>query len=83
MAYKKRIKAFHDELLEAYEEMLFGDITVLHKMKELWHYMICIFNNGEKYGKQIRKAKTLMEYKGIVKALFAECQIVEGAGYYV
>lgn len=80
-ATKKRIKAFHDELLAVYEEMLFGEITVLHKMKELWHYMICIFTNGEKYGKQIRKAKTLTEYKGIVNALFAECEIMEGAGY--
>lgn len=78
---KKRIKAFHDELLAVYEEMLFGEITVLHKMKELWHYMICIFTNGEKYGKQIRKAKTLTEYKGIVNALFAECEIMNGAGY--
>lgn len=80
-ADKKRIRAFHDELLETYEEMLFGDVTVLHKMKELWHYMICIFHNGEKYGKQIRKAKTLQEYKGIINALFAECDIEEGAGY--
>lgn len=78
---KKRIKAFHDELLAVYEELLFGEITVLHKMKELWHYMICIFTNGEKYGKQIRKAKTLTEYKGIVNALFAECEIMNGAGY--
>lgn len=80
-ASKKRIKAFHDELLAVYEEILFGEITVLHKMKELWHYMICIFTHGEKYGKQIRKAKTLTEYKGIVNALFAECEIMEGAGY--
>lgn len=80
-ASKKRIRAFHDELLAVYEEMLFGEITVLHKMKELWHYMICIFTNGEKYGKQIRKAKTLTEYKGIVNALFAECEIMNGAGY--
>lgn len=82
-ADKKRIRAFHDELLASYEEILFGDITVLHKMKELWHYMVCIFDRGEKYGKQIRKAKNLTEYKGIIKGLFAECQIVEGAGYRV
>lgn len=60
-----------------------GEVTVLHKMKELWHYMICIFDHGEKYGKQIRKAKTLMEYKGIVKGLLAECRIEEGAGYHI
>lgn len=80
-ADKKRIKAFHDELLAVYEEMLYGDITVLHKMKELWHYMICIFSDGEKYGKQIRKAKTLQEYKGIMNALFAQCNVEEGSGY--
>lgn len=80
-ADKRRIKAFHDELLAAYEEILFGNVTVLHKMKELWHYMICMFDRSEKYGKRIRKAKTLGEYQGIVKALFAECSIVEGAGY--
>ena len=80
-ADKRRIKAFHDELLAAYEEILFGDVTVLHKMKELWHYMICMFDRGEKYGKRIRKAKTLGEYQGIIKGLFAECSIVEGAGY--
>ena len=82
-ADKKRIKAFHDELLAAYEEILFGEVTVLHKMKELWHYMICIFDHGEKYGKQKNKTKTLMEYKGIVKGLLAECRIEEGAGYHI
>lgn len=81
-ADKQRIRAFHDELLAVYEEMLYGDVTVLHKMKELWHYMICIFDGGEKYGKQIRKAKMLSEYKGIINALFAECEIAEGAGYF-
>lgn len=80
-ADKKRFKAFHDELLAVYEQMLFGDVTVLHKMKELWHYMICMFEDGDKYGKKIRKAKTLSEYKGIMNGLFAECEIGEGAGY--
>lgn len=80
---KKRIRAFHDELLAAYEEILFGEVTVLHKMKELWHYMICMFNGGEKYGKQIRKSKNLLEYKGIINGLFGECQILEEGGYHI
>lgn len=80
-ADKKRLKAFHDELLAVYEEVLFGDITVLHKMKELWHYMICMFTNEKQYAKRIRKAETLGEYKGIMNALFAECEIRKGAGY--
>lgn len=78
---KKRLKAFHDELLAVYEEMLFGDVTVLHKMKELWHYMICMFTDDGQYKKRIQKAKSLWEYKGIINGLFAECDIREGAGY--
>lgn len=78
---KKRLKAFHDELLAVYEEMLFGDVTVLHKMKELWHYMICMFTEDGQYKKRIQKAKSLWEYKGIINGLFAECDIREGAGY--
>lgn len=78
---KQRMRAFHDELLGTYEQLLSSDVTVLHKMKELWHYMICVFENGEKYGKKIRKSKTLPEYKGIINGLFAECGIREGAGY--
>ncbi|MCH5281498.1 MAG: tRNA-dihydrouridine synthase family protein [Lachnospiraceae bacterium] len=78
---KKRLRAFHDELFVTYQELLFSEEVVLHKMKELWHYMICCFSHKEEYDKRIRKAKTLMEYKGIISALFAEGDLVEGAGY--
>lgn len=80
-ADKKRIREFIGHLCATYEEILYGDVVVLQKMKELWHYMICLFEGGEGYGKEIRKAKSLTEYKGIVNALFAACDMKEGAGY--
>lgn len=34
-----RLRKFHDKYLEACKENLYGEATVLHKMKELWVYL--------------------------------------------
>lgn len=72
---KKRWKAFHDEICFGYEEIMSGERNVLFKMKELWSYMISMFADSEKYGKKIRKAAKLSEYKVIVNALFQEKEL--------
>ncbi len=45
---KGQLKAFHDEILKGYEEIISGDRNVLFKMKELWAYMIQMFDGSEK-----------------------------------
>ncbi|MEY8354781.1 tRNA-dihydrouridine synthase family protein [Lachnospiraceae bacterium 54-53] len=69
---KHELKAFHDEVLTGYEQTLSGDRNVLFKMKELWAYMIRMFDDGEKYGKRIRKSQHLAEYRAAVDSLFQE-----------
>lgn len=69
---KKKLKAFHDELCMGYEEILSGDRNVLFKMKEVWFYMGQIFEDSEKYMKEIRKTSKLGVYKDIVNKLFEE-----------
>ena len=68
------LKKFHDEVLERYEEYMSGDKPVLFKMKELWCYMINIFDE-EKYGKKIKKAEKLSVYKEVVRELFENCSL--------
>ena len=80
-ADKKRMREFVGELCASYGEVLHSDVIVLQKMKELWHYMLPMFEGSDKYGKEIRKSKTLTEYKAVANALFAACDIKEGAGY--
>ena len=46
------------------------------KLKEVWSYMITFFPESEKYGKKIKKAKTVEEYQRIVDTLFREMGIV-------
>lgn len=70
-----RWKAFLDELCYGYENIMSGGKNVLFKLKEVWSYMITFFPESEKYGKKIKKAKTVMEYQTIVNALFKEAGI--------
>ncbi|WP_418482767.1 tRNA dihydrouridine synthase [Frisingicoccus sp.] len=78
---KALLRKFHDRVYADYGEMLYGEINLLYKMKELWNYMICIFSDSKKYGKKIRKAQKLKDYQRIVDALFEEQEIITGAGY--
>ena len=71
-----RWKAFLDELCYGYEHIMSGGRNVLFKLKEVWSYMITFFPESEKYGKKIKKAKTVEEYQRIVDSLFREMGIV-------
>lgn len=68
---RETLKEFHDDLYERYKEHLYGDKTVLFKMKELWNYLIYSFGCDEKMGKRIKKAQRLYEYDDIIKEIFS------------
>lgn len=72
---KERLRGFHDQILSDYREVLFGDKTVLFKMKEIWAQLNTLFTNPEKYWKKIKKAQKLTDYEIAVNRLFAEQEI--------
>lgn len=73
---KKRLRVFHDTLLQGYTEYMSGDRNTLYKMKELWAYLGTSFENSEKYLKKIRKSQRISEYVIHVNALFGECRLI-------
>lgn len=79
---KKVLKDFHDEILSNYIELFNEDRNALFRMKELWGYMIYIFSDNKMYAKKIKKAQKLNEYKAVVLSLFAEQEIIKGAGLF-
>lgn len=79
---KKILKDFHDEILNTYIEVFNEERNSLFRMKEIWGYMIYIFSDNKKYAKKIKKAQKLNDYKAAVSSLFAEQEIVEGAGLF-
>lgn len=72
---KETLRAFHDMILEEYIPISSGDRNVLFKMKELWFYMLSLFENAEKVGKKIKKTERLKEYETIINTLFATCEL--------
>lgn len=72
---KENLHAFHDMILEEYIEISSGDRNVLFKMKELWFYMISLFEDAEKIGKKIKKTERLNEYESIINTLFTTCDL--------
>ncbi|MEQ8155560.1 MAG: tRNA-dihydrouridine synthase family protein [Clostridiaceae bacterium] len=79
---KKVLKDFHDEIFNKYIELFDEDRNAIFRMKELWGYMIYIFSDNKKYAKKIKKAQKLSDYNEAVLSLFAEQEIIEGAGLF-
>ena len=65
-----KLRAFHDELLMGYREIMSGDKNTLYRMKELWTYLIASFPDADKMAKQIRKCESMECYNRIVDTLF-------------
>lgn len=74
MPEKDVVRAYHDELYARYQEVLFGEKTVLFKMKEFWFYLDELFEDNKKYAKQIKKAERLSAYEEAVERMFLECE---------
>lgn len=79
---KDVLKDFQSEILNNYIEIFNEERNAMFRMKELWGYMIHIFSDNKKYAKKIKKAQKLSDYNEAVSSLFAEQEIIEGAGLF-
>lgn len=68
---KETLLSFHNMILDEYIKISSGERNVLFKMKELWFYMLSLFEDAEKVGKKIKKTERLKEYESIINTLFA------------
>ncbi len=63
------LKSYVQLLLEKYQAEIQGERNVLFKLKENWNYLGELFPTEERFRKEIRKSKNLMEYKIAVRSL--------------
>ena len=71
----KRLRSFHDELFAVYAELFRSQNNAAQRMKELWFYLIRLFDGGDHLGKQILKSKTAQDYILSVNRVFSELPI--------
>ena len=71
----KMLETFHDTLFVRYCEA-FGDSRIaMLRMKEIWFYHLNLFENSEKTGKAIKKAKNAAEFQSAAAAVFRDCRV--------
>ncbi len=68
---KEILLSFHNMILDEYIKISSGERNVLFKMKELWFYMLSLFEDADKIGKKIKKTERLKEYESIIDMLFS------------
>ncbi len=73
------LRDFHDALLEEYRAVLYGEVALCHRMKEVWSYLILHFGGAERHWKRIQKAKSLPELRLAARAVFAELPLLPDA----
>lgn len=73
------LRSFHDALCDGYREVLYGDTALLHRLKELWFYMITLFADSEKHFKRLKKATAYSEYRSAADAIFDELALLDNA----
>lgn len=73
---RSELRAFHDEVLDEYRALFGEDRNAVFHMKEMWIYMIHLFEDSEKYRRKIHKSQSLAEYCAAVDTLFGTCRFL-------
>ncbi len=66
---RKELMGFSDALMNIYSEGLRSEVYTLHKMKEIWHYMIQNFPEEKKIAKAVKKARTINDFTAAIEKL--------------
>ena len=73
---KKRLHSFIVDLYVNRLRHAGGSPKIIGSMKELWKYMMNIFDDPQNVWRKVKKVNHLDEYENAVEAIFAEYQII-------
>lgn len=78
-ADRETLRRFHDALYEGYAEAFGSRHNAMLRMKELWSYLIWLFEENGRHVKALKKAKTTSEYEDRAAAIFQELPLRENS----
>lgn len=67
------LRKFHDRIYNEYRETMPGERVIIYKMKEIWVYMIDLFEDDGTYIRLLKKSDGLSQYNVFVNRIFSEC----------
>ena len=71
-ADKERLAAFLEEVYRGYAEIFGSDRNAMLRMKEIWFYLIHLFEESTSYGKKLKKVTDPREYEGLVAGILRD-----------
>ncbi|MEG2120253.1 MAG: tRNA-dihydrouridine synthase family protein, partial [Pseudoflavonifractor sp.] len=69
-ADKDALRGFHDEIYSGYIQAFGNRRSAMRRMKELWFYLLCLFEGSDAYGKKLRKTTEPADYDSAVNSIF-------------
>ena len=71
-ATREELQAFMGDLYQSYQEF-YGQVgTAAQRMREVWFYLIHLFEDAERLNKKLRRFKSPGEYEAAEAAIFQE-----------
>ena len=74
---KDNLKAYHDRIYKEYKSTIDTERVVIYKMKEIWCYMLDLFEDDGTYRRLLNQSDRLSEYSVFAGKIFRECNIKE------
>lgn len=78
-ADRAQLRAFHDDLYKGYCQAFGSRRSAMLRMKETWFFHIHLFQDSQRHGKALRKARDTAEYEYWVNAIFGDLALLEEA----
>lgn len=74
-ADKQSLRAFLEEVYQGYSRDFESRRNAMLRMKEIWFYLIHLFEDGAAYGKKLKKATDFHDYEGLVERIFRDLEL--------
>lgn len=72
---REELAEYAADLFESYSVGFGSPKSALGRMKEIWFYLSCLFENTEPYMKKLRKTTDPSEYRSVVSRILGECSL--------
>lgn len=72
-ADKNVLKEYHDNIYKEYRNTIDNERVVVYKMKEIWCYMLDLFEDDGTYKRLLHQADNLADYSVFAGRIFREC----------
>lgn len=76
-AGKEELQAFMAELYQAYQEFYGQAAPASQRMKEVWFYLIHLFDGGERLGGRMRRSRGPRAYEDLEAQIFQELELLD------